>query len=206
MKVLLRLDCSSRLEGSHSRELADYFEENWLANNSNGEVIKRDLVKTTIPHIQNRTIEGFYTPADSMGTALKEATALSNQLIEELELADEILIASPLYNLNIPSNLKAYLDHVVRIGYTFKVDGEDYHGLLKNKTAHLITVKGGFFKDGPLEAMDFQDAYLPAILGFIGITRQNLFFLEGTTDTGTLGDRKKTLQDRIAEMISNSSI
>ncbi len=207
MKTLLRIDCSSRIAGSHSRALADYFEKKWLDANPDGIVIKRDLAKGPIPHIQNKTIEGFYTPPEKMTPEVKEATTLSDELITELKLADEVLINSPLYNLNIPSCLKAYLDHVVRIGLTFNVNENGYYGLLENKTAHIITVKGGLYKGTIMEQYDYQNAYLQTILGYMGIKKQHLFSLEGTSGEGhLLSERKTKIQHQISAEIMNATV
>lgn len=197
MKKLLRIDCSARIIGSHSRLLADYFEKKWITANPDGNVIYRDLGKQQLPHIQNSTIEGFYTPSEYMSPDLLKATALSDDLIAELKSANEILISSPLYNLNIPSNLKAYLDQVVRVGHTFSIDETGFTGLLKNKKAYLITVKGGVYKGTAMEQYDFQEPYLNTILGHMGIKVDKLFSLEGTSDNTKLEQNKLVLQTRI---------
>ena len=204
MKQLLRIDCSARIEGSHSRTLADYFEDQWKEENPDAKVIYRDLVKQPLPHIQNSTIEGFYTPVDHMSQELKKATKLSDELIKELKSATEILISSPLYNLNIPSNLKAYLDQVVRIGHTFNIDENgNYYGLLENKKAYLITVKGGVYKNTFMEQFDFQEPYLKVILEHMGIKTQELYSLEGTTDRNVLEQNKLKLQNTIYQSFNH---
>ncbi|UII81613.1 FMN-dependent NADH-azoreductase [Flagellimonas sp. CMM7] len=197
MRRLLRIDCSSRIIGSHSRALADCFEKNWEKANPNGEVVYLDLAKKQIPHIQNQTIEGFYTPIEQFSLENKKATALSDKLIEELRLVDDVLISSPLYNLNIPSNLKAYLDHVVRVGHTFNVNENGYYGLLKNKSAFLVTVKGGTYKGTFMEQYDFQEPYLVAILGHMGIKTQEIFSLEGSSNAKLLEHNKIIVQNSI---------
>ncbi|GAA3618863.1 FMN-dependent NADH-azoreductase [Flavivirga jejuensis] len=197
MKTLLRIDCSSRTQGSHSRALADYFEKNWKALNPEGTIIYRDLAKDHIPHIQNNTIEGFFTPPEHMSFENKKATTLSDELIMELITAHEILISSPLYNLNVPSNLKAYLDQVVRIGHTFNINKKGYYGLLEDKLAYLITVKGGTYKDTFMEQYDFQEPYLKAILGHMGIKVQESFSLEGASDVQSLEQKKIVLENTI---------
>ncbi|WP_303319057.1 NAD(P)H-dependent oxidoreductase [Flavivirga abyssicola] len=202
MKTLLRIDCSSRIKGSHSRTLADYFEEHWKTANPKGTIIYRDLAKQALPHIQNNTIEGFYTPIEYMSPQIKEATALSDELIEELKSVDEILISSPLYNLNIPSNLKAYLDQVVRIGHTFNINEKGYYGLLEGKLAYLVTVKGGVYKGTFMEPYDFQEPYLKAILGHMGIKTQELFSLEGSTNQQTLEQNKVIVENTIDQLFN----
>ncbi|RKN80033.1 FMN-dependent NADH-azoreductase [Ulvibacterium marinum] len=197
MKRLLRIDCSSRTVGSHSRTLADYFEKKWKLLNSSGTVIYRDLAKQQLPHIQNNTIEGFYTPLEHMSPESKKATALSDELIKELKSADDILISSPLYNLNIPSNLKAYFDQVVRIGHTFNTNEKGYYGLLEGKSAYLATAKGGRYRGTFMESYDFQEPYLKAILEHMGIKVRGLFSLEGTSVNGILEQNKQMAQESI---------
>lgn len=202
MKKLLRIDCSSRINGSHSRKLADFFEEKWVTENPDGVVAYRDLAKQQIPHIQNNTIEGFYTPKNNFTPEVKQATALSDELITELKSADEILVSTPLYNLNIPSNLKAYLDQVVRIGHTFNINERGYYGLLENKIAYIITAKGGSYKNTFMEQYDFQEPYLKAILGHMGIKTQNIFSLEGTSDKNALNENNLELQNDINQSLT----
>jgi FMN-dependent NADH-azoreductase len=198
MKTLLRIDCSSRVDDSHSRRLADFFERKWLETNPEGRVLYRDLVKVQVPHINYNTIRGFNTPPELLTEDLKEATALSNKLIEELKSVDELLISCPLYNLGIPSNLKAYIDQVVRLGYTFTIDKNGYRGLLSHIRAHLISAKGGVFKGTPMEQYNFQDPYLEAILNFMGIEMAGLFSLEGTVQEELLNNNTKALQRAIS--------
>ncbi|MGX1928178.1 FMN-dependent NADH-azoreductase [Flagellimonas sp. 2504JD4-2] len=203
MKTLLRIDCSSRTAGSHSRALADYFEKRWKQANPQGRIVFRDLAKEGLPHIQNNTIEGFYTPKERITSALSEALALSDELIAELKTGDEILISSPLYNLNVPSNLKAYFDQVVRIGHTFGINENGYYGLLKNKLCYLITVKGGVYQGTPMEKYDFQEPYLQAILSHMGIKTRKLFSLEGSSDGTILKKNKQILQHNIDELFKD---
>jgi FMN-dependent NADH-azoreductase len=96
----------------------------------------------------------------------------SEALIEELLWADHLLLGVPMYNLNVPSTLKAYLDNVVRINRTFTFDQTTYvfQGLATNKKALIITPSAGNFVVGTeLGGMNFCDTYLRSILGFIGI-------------------------------------
>ncbi len=191
MRTLLRIDASSRKEGAYSREMADYVERKWKAQYPQAKVIYRDLIDDELPHIAYTTIAGFYTPQEHMSDELVSATVLSDELIRELQQADDILIASPLYNLNVPSALKAYFDQVVRVGYTFAKDEAGEHaGLLTNKRAYIATAKGGVFKGTPYEAYDFQEPYLKAILGYIGVTDVTTFGLEGTATEEILTQNK----------------
>ncbi len=205
MKTLLRIDCSSRTHGSHSRALADCFEQQWKIVNPKGVVIKRDLALFTLPHIQNNTIEGFYTPAEYVTSETINATALSDELITELKSADEIVISSPLYNLNVPSNLKAYLDQVVRIGHTFNINENGYYGLLTDKKAYLVTTKGGTYRGTPMENFDFQEPYLNAILNHMGIQVQEMYSLESTSNNDLLSSNRLAVENSIKQTLTNKN-
>ena len=170
MKTLLRIDASTRINGSNTRLLADYFQTKWLSHNPESKVIHRCLASDPIPHIANETIQAFHH-ADQTSSD----KTLSDTLIDELKSADHLLIGSPLYNLTLPSTLKAYFDHVVRAGLTFEVRQGEYHGLLKGKAATLITARGS--KSSPTD--DFQTTYLRKILAFIGIEPVDAVALEG---------------------------
>lgn len=173
MKTLLRIDASIRLADSYTRALTGYFEETWLQANPESRVIHRCLISEPVPHLSQETFEAFQSP----GTRT-DACTLSDALISEIKLADHILIGSPLYNMSLPSALKAYFDHIVRYGITFGTEQGNYIGLLNDKRATLITARGGH--NSPDYISDFQTDYLKQILAFIGISCVESVMLEGT--------------------------
>ncbi|TAI49136.1 FMN-dependent NADH-azoreductase [Flagellimonas allohymeniacidonis] len=198
MKTLLRIDASLRKEGSHSRALADFFEINWKKKYPGGEVLYRDLTNTQIPHLQNETVQAFHIPKSEQTGNNKLAVALSDALIEELQSADHVLISSPLYNLNVPSTLKSYLDHIVRSGYTFSVSEDgSYKGLLDSEAAYIITTKGETYKGTSMEALDFQEPYLKSIFGFMGLKLKAIFSLEATAHPNLLENNLRVQKDSI---------
>jgi FMN-dependent NADH-azoreductase len=52
-------------------------------------------------------------------------------------------------------------------------------GMLKGKKVYVFTARGGVYTQGPAESMDFQEPYLRAILGFIGLTDVTFIHVEG---------------------------
>jgi FMN-dependent NADH-azoreductase len=182
MPQLLKIDASSRATGSHSRELADAFLTEWRKANPSGRVVTRDLVADPLPHISGITIEGFYTPEAQRDARLKQALALSDRLIAELRTSDTILISSPIYNFSVPSALKAYIDHVSRIGETFAFDGSNFEGLVRGKRVYFALAYG--LPATP--ATDMLRPYLQLLFGFLGMTEINFITVEGTvTDAAT---------------------
>jgi FMN-dependent NADH-azoreductase len=187
MKVLLRIDASARHAGSHSRDLAQHFESQWLAQYPGARVISRDLAKSPLPHLSAETIEAF------LGLHSR-GTATSDELINELIQADHLLINTPIYNFGAPSSLKAYLDQVVRFGKTFTKNEEGYRGLLEGKTATILLTCGGPTRAGN----DFLSDGLKRVLRFIGIQDIDLIALEGTAlDAREVEARSRTARREI---------
>ncbi len=204
MTQLLRIDSSARVAHSHSRDLADRLEKGWLAAHPNGKVIVRDIIDQPIPHISNTTIAGFYTPADQLTADLKDALKLSDELINELKSADEILISAPIYNFSIPSALKAWIDQIVRVGQTFAYDGKSFQGLLKGKKVYFCLAYGGEgYSKEPLISMDFLKPYLQTIFGFVGFESMEFFIIEGTVKSSeALAEKVKLVQERIDKALA----
>ncbi|MGA2413296.1 MAG: NAD(P)H-dependent oxidoreductase [Candidatus Sulfotelmatobacter sp.] len=137
-----------------------------------GKVIKRDIATTNLPFVEFPWITANITKVSARTEAQKTLLKLSDDLIAELQQADEYLIATPMYNYGIPAKLKAYVDHVVRAGLTFKMNADgSYAGLLSDKKATVIIASAGEYSPGaPAEGMDTLKPYLREILGYIGVT------------------------------------
>jgi FMN-dependent NADH-azoreductase len=200
--TLLRIDASSRHDGSHSRQLGDLVESAWRARHAHGRVVLRDLAAEPLPHIGAATITGYYTPTDQLTPELRAATALSDRLIAELQSAHTLLIASPMYNFSVPSALKAWVDQVVRIGHTFAYEGGAFRGLVTKPRAVLALSYGApGYLAGPLAAMDHLQPYLAALLGFLGITQVDVVAVEATTaDAATVAAQAAAARRRIDEI------
>ncbi len=192
MKTLLRIDSSARTKGSHSREFADKLQMLWSEKNPEGSILLRSLESQSIPHIHKDTITGFHTPKSEHDERLKQATELSDHLIEELRQADELLLSVPMYNFTIPSSLKAYIEQIVRIGETFSMDGDCFQGLLLDKKAYIVFAYGSRFSGTENAPMDFAEPYLKSLLAFIGITDVKVFKLEGATIDEHIFQQSKT--------------
>jgi FMN-dependent NADH-azoreductase len=176
MKTLLRIDVSVRKNESISRSTGDYFQSRWREAYPDSKIIYRDLTDEPIPHLSQKLTEAFYDEENN-----RDVLSLSDKLISELDECDTLLISSPVYNFSLPSALKAYFDHVVRINKTFKNNETGgFTGLLKNKQAIVITSKGGVYKGTSLAPFDFLEPYVNTILRFIGIHEIRTFSIEGT--------------------------
>jgi FMN-dependent NADH-azoreductase len=179
MPTLLHLDASP-LETSVSRELAREFAAIWKSSHPNGTVVYRDLAARTPAPVTQAWVHAAYTPADSRTTEQNALLASSDELIQELETADEIVIGVPMHNFSIPSSLKLWIDQIARAGRTFAYDANGAKGLLQNKKATLLVASGGVYSpESPAAALNFVDPYLKAVLGFLGITDVRILSVGG---------------------------
>jgi FMN-dependent NADH-azoreductase len=154
-----------------ARELIARLPQAWL--------IERPLSPDTMPHLDAETLNAMRVPEAARTNRQKELLALSDALIAELEDADTIVLAVPMYNFSISSTLKAWIDHVARAGRTFRYTAAGPEGLLKSKKVFVVTARGGVYSEGPNGAMDFQEPYLRAVLRFIGLDDVTFVHLEG---------------------------
>ncbi|MDL5598393.1 FMN-dependent NADH-azoreductase [Metapseudomonas otitidis] len=176
MSRVLIVESSARQQGSISRQLTAEFIAQWKAAHPADEVVVRDLAQETVPHLDSDLLGGWMKPADQQNDAERAALARSNRLTEELLAADVLMLAAPMYNFGIPSTLKAWLDHVLRAGVTFKYTETGPQGLLSGKRAFVLTARGGVYAGGPL---DHQEPYLRQALAFIGIHDVTFIHAEG---------------------------
>lgn len=176
MPTLLLIESSVRQRDSVSRQLSEEFVAQWRQANPGGRVLSRDLAREPLPHLDADLLGGWMKPAAEQSAAEQAALARSDQLIEELLAADVLVLGAPMYNFAIPSTLKAWLDHVLRAGVTFKYTEQGPRGLLQGKRAYVLTARGGVYAGGPL---DQQEPYLRQALGFIGIDDVQFVHAEG---------------------------
>ncbi len=185
MPTLLQIDVSSRGDYSISRKLSAAYAQAWKAKNPDGTLVYRDLNQTELTFVDMTWIAGAYSTPDQQTPEHKQALKLSDELIAELEQADEIVIGTPMYNFGVPARLKAWVDHIVRIGKTFNAGPKGYEGLLagKGKKAVFLIATGGNYSPGaPAEKYNQESPYLQSILGFIGITDTKAIFSPNTAD------------------------
>jgi FMN-dependent NADH-azoreductase len=180
MPTLLNIQSSPRGGQSISRTLSRDFVEAWQEKHPDGNVVTRDLAEENLPYVGVPWITGIFLEAGKHTAEMREALAISDELIAELFAADEILIGTPMYNFTVPANLKAWIDLVVRPRVTHSGPPER-KGLVVGKTCKIIIASGGVYDEGlPAAASDHESGYLKRILGFIGITDVEVIRAGGT--------------------------
>lgn len=169
MKVL-HIDSSVRNDWSVSKQLSKLFVDNLAQKNSELTIDYLDLTDNTPKHVSALFIQGNYSNPAERTPEMIDELADSEALVDRLHKADIYVIGMPMYNFSIPSNFKAFIDNVVRIGRTFKASENGFQGLLLNKKVYVINTRGVDFTNEAFAVMDQLQPYLKTVFGFMGLT------------------------------------
>lgn len=180
MKEILYISCSPKGAEAISDRFARQVLRRLRDRHPAAKIGHRDLALTPPPFVDAAFCAAIANPAEDAA-----AFAASDGLIEELERADALVIATPMHNYTVPAVLKAWIDQVVRIRRTFASTPAGKVGTLKDRPVFIVVASGGWFT-GPSPAgtpaqPDFLTPYLRAVLNTIGLTTVHLLTLEGVT-------------------------
>lgn len=178
MSKVLVVDSSLNGEASVSKRLTAEVVSRLRQADPATQVVVRDLGRNPVPHLTGEAFASFLGAGEET-EAKARARTLSDELIGELRAADVVVIGAPMYNFGVPSTLKAWFDHVLRAGVTFRYTEKGAEGLLKGRRAIVVESRGGIYSEGPAKAMDAQEPHLRTLLGFVGITDVTVIRAEG---------------------------
>ncbi len=175
---ILYVTSSSRGSASYSNRVAANVLDELRAREPGATVTVRDLARAPLPHIGDEFVAATRSPNGPQTDEQRALLAQSDALVDELFAADLIVIATPMINFTIPSNLKTWIDYVARAGRTFSYSEAGPKGLVTGKQVILVAARGGIYAQMP--ALDFQLPYLKSVLGFLGMTDVEVLEVEGT--------------------------
>jgi FMN-dependent NADH-azoreductase len=203
MKNILQINSSLNADAGESTKLANLYVKGLLAAHPNADLTVRDLAKEIVPHLDAERFGAFTTPAEKRSARQNDIVRYSDALIEELKRAEVIVLGVPMYNFGVPSQLKAWFDHVARAGVTFKYTAAGAVGLLAGKKAIVIATRGGRYAGA-----EHEIPYVRQFLGFLGITEIESVVAEGLAISETSRNeslaaaqgviRARTAQEKIA--------
>lgn len=176
MTTLLQINTSLFSDQGQSSQLANQFVREWQASHPDSAVVTRDLASEPVPHLDAQRFSAFLAAPEARSAEQQAIVDYSDALIRELQQADVIVMGLPLYNFGVPSQLKAYIDHVARNGVTFRYTENGPEGLLRNKKVYVFAARGGLYAGTPL---DTQSDYIRHFLAFIGIDDVEFVYAEG---------------------------
>jgi len=165
MSYLLYVSVSPQGDRSVSRNLANDFLDEYRTKNPDTKVVERDLAVKSVPHLDGETLGASYSPVENHTPSMAEKFKVRMDLINEFKGAKEILVSTPMWNWNVPSVFKAYIDHLIFPG----VLGD---GTPENSNSAKVTViaaQGGSYAPGtPREGWDWLTGYLKQVFTQVG--------------------------------------
>lgn len=177
--TVLRVDASMNRQGSTSRMLAARLADH-LVEKHQGKLLVRDLAEG-VPFIDEAWIDANFTDPEDRTEIQRQALAVSDALVAELQEADQLVIGVPIYNFGPPAAFKAWIDMVARARETFRYTERGPVGLLDIDHAYLIVSSGGT----PVGSeMDYVTSYTQLLLGFLGIDKLEVIPCEGLMTEG----------------------
>ncbi|ELB2847736.1 FMN-dependent NADH-azoreductase [Vibrio alginolyticus] len=169
----------SRVLALKSSILGDYSQSNklvedFIKNVDQDKLTVRDLAANPLP-VLDFAVATALRATEDLSQEQQAVVDLSDTLIEEVKAADTLVIAAPMYNFTIPTQLKNWIDLIARAGVTFKYTENGVQGLIEGKKAIVVMTRGGIHKDSPT---DNVTPYLRTVLGFVGITDVEFVYAE----------------------------
>ena len=165
---LLHIDSSILGDNSASRQLSSEVVKAWQAAEPSAVVTYRDLASDAISHFSATTLVAAGTAAELRDAAQQHEAELSASTLAEFLAADAVVIAAPMYNFTIPTQLKAWIDRIAVAGQTFRYTEAGPEGLCGGKKVVIVSTSGGLHA-GQATGVAHEE-YLKVLFGFIGIT------------------------------------
>jgi FMN-dependent NADH-azoreductase len=176
MTKVLKINSSLYSDAGQSSQLARQFVETLRERDPALHLVERDLVRETVPHLDAARFQAFLAPPEARTAEQRAVADFSDALIGELRDADVIVLGVPMYNYGIPTQLKAWFDHVARAGVTFKYTDKGPVGLLTGKKVYVFTTRGGAHAGTSRESLT---THVREFLGLLGMTEVEFVYAEG---------------------------
>lgn len=177
MTTLLQINASLMNHQGQSSQLANQFVAAFHKSHPEARVVVRDVAAAdAVPHLNAERFGAFITKPEERSVAQRAVVSYSDALIDELKQADVVVIGLPMYNFGVPSQLKAYFDHIARAGVTFRYTDKGPQGLLTGKKVYVFAARGGLYAGTP---MDTQTSYVRDFLRFLGMADVEFVYAEG---------------------------
>jgi FMN-dependent NADH-azoreductase len=177
MTTLLQINASINNGNGESSRLANQFVAAFHNSHPKATVVVRDVAAAEpVPHLNAEQFGAFITKPEVRSAAQHAVVAYSDTLINELKQADIIVLGLPMYNFGVPSQLKAYFDHIARLGVTFEYTEKGPVGKLTGKKVYVFAARGGVYEGTP---MDTQTSYVRDFLRFLGMSDVEFIYAEG---------------------------
>ena len=175
--TLLQINASLNNGNGQSSQLANQFVAAFRKRHPDAKIILRDVAAADpVPHLDAERFGAFITQPEERNARQRAVVAYSDALVDELRQAEVIVLGLPMYNFGVPSQLKAYFDHIARAGVTFKYTEKGPVGELTGKKVYVFATRGGLYAG---TSLDTQTSYVRDFLRFIGMDDVEFIYAEG---------------------------
>ncbi len=175
MKIL-QINSSARSNGSVSSQLADEIVADLKNKNAQASLTRIDLALNPVTALDEAALGALMTDAAARTAEQSAIVAEYDARIAEIQAADVLVLAVPMYNFGVTTQLKNWIDAISRARVTFHYTEPGPEGLLKGKKVYVATSRGGFHRD---QASDVMVPYLRTVLAFLGMTDVQFVYAEG---------------------------
>ena len=177
---ILQLNSSARRvqdgQGSFSTRLANELVAALLQRNAGAKLTVRDLGLNPHAAMDEAALGALFTPADKRSAEQAARVAANDALIDEVQAQDVLVIATPMINFAVPTQLKNWIDAIARAGTTFRYTATGPEGLITGKKVYVVVATGGVHRGQPTDGIT---PYLRTVLGFLGMTDVQFVYAEG---------------------------
>ncbi|SES29911.1 FMN-dependent NADH-azoreductase [Salisediminibacterium halotolerans] len=137
-----------------------------------------DLFAETFPRL-DQTVLSLWERHGSLSEA--ETASIENRYVKQFKRAEKVVFVTPLWNMSIPPEMKAYVDQLIVPGHTFNFTDKGIEGTAGGKKILHIQARGGVYSEEPMAGFEHGDRYLRTIFRLIGIKDYYHLPIEGTS-------------------------
>lgn len=165
MPYLLQIDASPQgPDASKSRQLGKAFIDKFTETHAGVEVQVLDLAVNAPPHVDTELLFAGWVPEEARPPSQQAKHEARLALINQAKNAEYILVTTPMYNWNVPSAFKAWVDHLVMPGYS-----DTSSKFLAGKKITILLATGGAYSPGSWHPeWDFASGYLKHVFTVLG--------------------------------------
>ncbi|SDO52096.1 FMN-dependent NADH-azoreductase [Alkalicoccus daliensis] len=157
---------------SYGLQLGEHFLKHYQKLHPSSKVTKLDLFAEQIPPLEGDALAAWEKQSDA---------EVTNTYVEQFLKYKQVVFVTPLWNMGVPSPVKAYIDHLILPGKTFRFGEKGIEGLLQDTRVLHLQSRGGIYSEGKLAAFEHGDSYLRTIFKLVGVKQYEHIYVEGTS-------------------------
>lgn len=166
-------------EGSYTKKLLRGFLEAYKSCHPADEIEELDLYRIKIPIIGNEVLVAWAKTEEQLTAAEKSMLSEIYHFTDQFVSAGKVVIAAPMWNLQFPPALVAYMTNIAVAGKTFCYTEDGVRGLVADRPVLLLHIRGGVYSHGSNQAMDHAIPYLKSLCLLLGIANFQTIICEG---------------------------